>query len=88
MNQKQKNQMSSQRKGRTTEQQQNLGLQTLVEVCATILIIKKKIFHFNFVKLRSQVYTILRLIIDYKRFVAIATTYFGSQRFYSFILST
>ena len=87
MNQKQKNQMSSQRKGRTTEQQQNLGLQTLVEVCTTILIIKI-VFHFNFVKLRSQVYTILRLIIDYKRFVAIATTYFGSQRFYSFILST
>ena len=41
MNQKQKNQLSSQRKGRTTEQQQNLGLQTLVEVCATILIIKQ-----------------------------------------------
>ena len=41
MNLKQKNQLSSQRKGRTIEQQQNLGLQTLVEVCATILIIKQ-----------------------------------------------
>ena len=31
--------MSSQRKGLTTEQQQNLGLQTLVEVCPPIPII-------------------------------------------------
>ena len=85
---KQKNQTSSQQqKGQTTEEQQSLGLQSPVEVCPPVPIIKT--FHYISILLNfRQVYTIRRLIIDYKRFVAIATIYFGNRRFYSFILST